>query len=246
MKNQELAEWLGLTPAGILLSLAFGAGIGMFFISHPGLDILLAVSAVVLAFLSCIIGVKRNLKVSEFINTLKRITYPACVLFILLIVAAHYIFSAPVAGYVGSPRSHFIVSSSMVPTLQIGDRVHADWGSYRSLRPKRGEIIVFQPVGTGSEAIMISRIVGLPNELLEVRGGKVLINKKPIKESYVLEAPNYQYGPLTVPENSYFVLADNRNKSYDSRHFGFATQENLIGRVKSIWWPLNRRRSLSQ
>jgi signal peptidase I len=238
VKNQELAEWLGLTRASVLFYLAFGAAVGMFFVSHPGLDILLAVSAVSLALLSCVIGIKRNPKASAFTNKAKRITYPAYAVFILLVVVAHYIISPPTSGFVGSPRSHFIVSSSMAPTLQIGDRVHADWGRYRSQKPKRGEIIVFQPVQTsvsGSGAIMISRIVGLPNELLEVRDRRVLINKKPLQESYIFEPPNYRYGPLTVPEDSYFVLADNRNKSYD-----------LIGRVNSIWWPWNRRKALSK
>ncbi len=84
-------------------------------------------------------------------------------------------------------------------------------------------------------------MIGLPGEKVEVINGKVLINQKPLQEPYILEQPTYQYGPALVSANSYFVLGDNRNKSYyDSHSWGFVSQANLLSKVNLIYLPLNR------
>ncbi len=150
-------------------------------------------------------------------------------------------------------EARFIPSKSMVPTLQVDDRLIVDKVSYHFKDPQRGDIIVFMPpdeasvVCTGPQASQqhskdayIKRIIGLPGDTVEVKQGQVFINGKPLKEGYVAEVPDYQYGPRTVPQGSYLVLGDNRNNSCDSHYWGFVPRDNIIGRAIVRFWPLNR------
>lgn len=149
-------------------------------------------------------------------------------------------------------EARYIPSKSMVPTLQVDDRLIVDKVSYHFKDPQRGDIIVFMPpdeasvVCTGPQASQhnkdayIKRIIGLPGDSVEVKQGQVFINGKPLKEGYVAEVPDYQYGPRAVPQGSYLVLGDNRNNSCDSHYWGFVPRENIIGRAIVRFWPLNR------
>jgi len=149
-------------------------------------------------------------------------------------------------------EARYIPSRSMVPTLQVDDRLIVDKVTYRLRDPQRGDIIVFMPpdeasvVCTGPRAqptskdAYIKRIIALPGEKVEVKQGKVFINDQPIKESYIEELPDYQYGPRVVPANSYLVLGDNRNNSCDSHYWGFVPKDNIIGRAVVRFWPLSR------
>lgn len=73
-----------------------------------------------------------------------------------------------------------------------------------------------------------------------MKWGRVYFNWKPLSEKYIEEQPQYTYGPVTVPENSYLVLGDNRNNSYDSHYWGFVPREKIIGRAVVRFWPLQR------
>lgn len=150
-------------------------------------------------------------------------------------------------------EARYIPSRSMVPTLQVDDRLIVDKVSYHFRDPQRGDIIVFMPpeeaavVCTGprvqqssSKDAYIKRIIALPGEKVEVRQGQVFINGQPLQEDYLEEVPDYQYGPRVVPENSYLVLGDNRNNSCDSHYWGFVPRENIIGRAVVRFWPLGR------
>lgn len=148
-------------------------------------------------------------------------------------------------------EARYIPTKSMVPTLQVNDRLIVDKVSYHFKNPQRGDIVVFtppdeapvvcggQPPSTSKDAY-IKRVVALPGETFEVRQGRVYINGQALDEDY-LEAPsNDLYGPRIVPENSYVVLGDNRNNSCDSRYWGFVPKENIIGRAVVRFWPVNR------
>ena len=141
-------------------------------------------------------------------------------------------------------EARYIPSGSMLPTLQINDRLIIDKISYDFRNPKRGDIVVFSPTDTlkkqNFKDAFIKRVIGLPGETVEVKEGRVYVNGQPIQEKYVEDQPNYRFGPVTVPPNEYLVLGDNRNNSYDSHYWGSVPRENIIGRAVVRFWPLNR------
>lgn len=138
-------------------------------------------------------------------------------------------------------KSFKIPSSSMEPTLQIGDRIWAK----RDLHPQRGEIIVFRPPDRPEEDY-IKRIVGLPGERLEVRRKRVWINGHRLEETVgvhrdpVVIPGRDEFGPVMVPPDCFFVMGDNRDNSRDSRYFGFVPLANVYGRAYKRFWPRAR------
>lgn len=147
-------------------------------------------------------------------------------------------------------EARYIPSGSMLPTLQINDRLIIDKVSYKFTSPERGDIVVFNP----TEALekqnfhdaFIKRVIGIPGDKVEVKGGRVYVNDQALREKYIDEQPNYRYGPVTVPPNSYLVLGDNRNNSYDSHYWGFVPRDKIIGRAIVRFWPLNRAGEVDQ
>lgn len=141
-------------------------------------------------------------------------------------------------------EARYIPSGSMLPTLQINDRLIVDKLSYKFQEPERGDIVVFSPTeklkAQNFNEAFIKRIIGLPGEKIEVKGGKVYVNDKPMQENYIEQYPEYQYGPVVVPDKEYLVLGDNRNNSYDSHYWGFVPRQNIIGRAIVRFWPLER------
>ncbi len=141
-------------------------------------------------------------------------------------------------------EARYIPSGSMLPTLQINDRLIIDKISYDFSNPKRGDIVVFNPTKTLEQEnfheAFIKRVIGLPGDKVEVKNGKVYVNNLPIKENYLEARPDYQWGPVVVPANSYLVLGDNRNDSYDSHYWGFVPRQNIIGKAMFRFWPFNR------
>ncbi|MEN9215383.1 MAG: signal peptidase I [Gloeomargarita sp. DG02_3_bins_56] len=141
-------------------------------------------------------------------------------------------------------EARYIPSESMLPTLQVNDRLIIDKVTYEFRPPERGEIVVFQPTPAlkeqGFRDAFIKRIVGLPGEQVEVKKGKVLINGQPLTESYLAAPPDYEYGPVVVPAEHYLVLGDNRNHSFDSHFWGFVPRQNIIGRAAIRFWPPHR------
>ncbi|MBR2783370.1 MAG: signal peptidase I [Firmicutes bacterium] len=137
-----------------------------------------------------------------------------------------------------------IPSSSMVPTIDPGDRVIMSRLSYRGDNsPERGDIVVFRaPEELNEKDDLIKRVVALPGEEVQVSGGAVYINGQALNEPYLAETPAYEFGPYTVPEGCYFVLGDNRNWSNDAHLWPehHITEDSIKG--KAIWryWPLSR------
>ncbi|MEQ9370735.1 MAG: signal peptidase I [Coleofasciculus chthonoplastes F3-SA18-01] len=141
-------------------------------------------------------------------------------------------------------EARYIPSGSMEPTLQINDRLIIDKISYNFRQPQRGDIVVFSPTDALKQQnfkdAFIKRVIGLPGETVEVKGGRVYVNDQALREQYIEEEPEYSYGPVTVPEDNYLVLGDNRNNSYDSHYWGFVPRDKIIGRAIVRFWPLNR------
>jgi signal peptidase I len=153
-------------------------------------------------------------------------------------------------------EARFIPSGSMLPTLQIQDKLIIDKLGYRFNTPQRGDIVVFNPTDNldrmGYHEAFIKRVIGLPGEKVELKDGHVLINDQRLTETNYLAADQetrietcpyldqaYLRAPVTVPKDAYLVLGDNRNNSYDGRCWGFVPRDRVIGRAVIRFWPLN-------
>jgi len=145
---------------------------------------------------------------------------------------------------IAEPR--YIPSDSMVPTLEIGDRLVIEKISYRVRQPLRGDIVVFDPppllqeLGFTRDQAFIKRVVGEPGQTVQVHSGQVLIDGTPLQEPYIAQPPAYEMPPVVVPEGKFFVMGDNRNNSNDSHVWGFLPKENIIGRAVFRFYPLRR------
>ena len=135
-------------------------------------------------------------------------------------------------------QSSIVVGMSMEPTFEDGQRLLVSKAAYAFTDPAPGDVIIFHPpVDYGKD--YIKRVIGVPGDVIEVKNHAVYINGKKLNEPYIKDAPNYIYGPVTVPENSYFVLGDNRNNSNDSHRWGFVSRESVVGKAWFSYWPLS-------
>lgn len=134
----------------------------------------------------------------------------------------------------------FIVNgASMSPTLNGGDGDIPDDGDKLILNRiadiDRGDIIVFTYDWGSAESnphALVKRVIGLPGDTVEIRGGVLYLNGEPQREDYIAEEMNSLYDgfSVTVPDGYYFVMGDNRNNSSDSRDIGCVPQEKIIGK----------------
>ncbi len=154
-----------------------------------------------------------------------------------------------------------IPSGSMEDTLAIGDHLlvnkfiygtkipFVDKSVIKLRDPQRGDVIVFEYPEDPSKDF-IKRVVGLPGDVVEGREKKVFVNGKPYenvheihKELMVIPKemnPRDTFGPVTVPANSYFVMGDNRDRSYDSRFWGFVGREKIKGLAFIKYWSWDK------
>jgi signal peptidase I len=132
---------------------------------------------------------------------------------------------------------------SMEPSLHNGELILVDKWSYLLHAPNRGDVIVFTAPLTPSQDY-IKRIIGIPGDVITVRGTDVFVDGVKLNETYVSPARQgnpYAYkviNNLVVPPNDYWVMGDNRAGSCDSRSFGFVPRQNIIGRAALVYWPL--------
>lgn len=162
----------------------------------------------------------------------------------LLYIAIALLLALLLRTFVAEPR--FIPSDSMLPTLQVGDRLVVEKVSYHWHPPRLGDIVVFDPppllqsLGYQANQAFIKRVIAQPGQVVQVRGRSVWVDGHPLAETYVAEEPDYQWGPYVVPQDMLFVLGDNRNNSNDSHIWGFLPQDNVIGHAWLRFWPLSR------
>ena len=145
----------------------------------------------------------------------------------------------------------WIPSGSMLPTLQLQDRILVE-----KLRPRfdrvrhqplpLNSIVVFRvpepliQAGYDPDAALIKRVVGRPGDLLEVSDGQLRRNGEAVAEPWLNEAIDYVMAPVTVPEDELWVMGDNRNASLDSHLWGPLPQADVIGTAIVRYWPLSR------
>ena len=148
---------------------------------------------------------------------------------------------APIRIFVFQP--FFVKGQSMEPNFHNSDYLIIDEISYRFNEPQRGDVIVFKyPLDQSQK--YIKRIVGMPNETIEIRNNQVVITKyidtMVLNESEYL--PVYAQTPgnvkITLSDDEYFVMGDNRTASSDSRKWGVLPRDNIIGKAILRPWPL--------
>lgn len=153
-------------------------------------------------------------------------------------------------------EARYIPSGSMLPSLQVGDRLIVEKLTGYVSSPERGDILVFYPpkpgapelnifgkamrwLGFTTEPAYIKRVIGLAGETLEVKEGLVYINGKPLDEPYIKAPPFYDY-KITVPPDHLFMMGDNRNNSQDSHIWGPLPANHVIGKAVFRFLPLDR------
>ena len=131
-----------------------------------------------------------------------------------------------------------IPSESMVPTLEVRDRVLANKFIYRFTEPERGDVVVFESLD--SDDTLIKRVVGVEGDEIRVQGGMLFVNGQLQEEPYLNDEEPFRgyYGPTTVPEDHVFVMGDNRSNSADSRVFGPVPVKNIEGEAFMRFWPI--------
>jgi signal peptidase I len=150
-----------------------------------------------------------------------------------------------------------IPSSSMEPTLLVGDHILVNKFLYGIRipvvgkkvlpfsKPQRGDVIVFIFPNDRSKDF-IKRVIGLPNEKVEIRERKIYINDRLIEDPWGRYFPPERLvnvGPEMVPPNALFVMGDNRNNSEDSRYWGFVPLDDVLGKAFVMYWSWDWRAS---
>ena len=160
-------------------------------------------------------------------------------LYLLIVLVATFL----VVTYVGQRTK--VIGSSMSPTLADGDNLIVDKISYRFHDPERFDIVVF-PFRYADKTYYIKRIIGLPGETIQIDGeGNIWVNGEILEESYgreMIRDPGLAAEPITLGEDEYFVMGENRNNSSDSRveAVGNIHRNEIIGRAFIRIWPLSK------
>jgi len=145
----------------------------------------------------------------------------------------------------------FIPSGSMLPTLQIGERIVVDKLSYHLHGVHRGDIVVFRkpPLEQADYSDLVKRVIGLPGETISAVGGRVYIDGRPLAEPWLpqpmpVTAPSplpegfSLNHPYIIPAGEYYVMGDNRTDSEDSRYFGPIPGNLIVGKMVLEVWPI--------
>lgn len=179
-------------------------------------------------------GVKRH-KLSYYMSAMnffyKAVTMLVCV-FVMVILFRTYILQ------------HVVVDgASMEPAMLNGDHLFIEKISYQYSLPERFDIIVFRPYKDQPDCYYIKRVIGLPGETVQIINGYIYIDGERLDENYGLDglitSPGIAADGITLDEDEYFVLGDNRNVSLDSRDIrvGPVKGVSIIGRAVVDFWP---------
>jgi len=162
-------------------------------------------------------------------------------------------------------QAYMIPTGSMEPTIMPRDRVFGNRFIYHFREPARGDIIAFRPPPEAfSEPLpnykqmglmntllrkhfgytrvdsYLKRIIAVEGDKIEVKEGLVYLNNNALDEPYIMDKPDYEKAPVTVPKGHVFVMGDNRTNSHDSHIWGFLPKKNIQAKAMVRFWPPNR------
>jgi signal peptidase I len=171
----------------------------------------------------------------KFFESISEILKTVIIAFLIVLPIRYFLF-----------QPFIVQGQSMEPNFESRDYLIVDEISYRFREPKRGEVIVFSFPQNPSQK-HIKRIIGLPGETITIEQGKIIISKN--SQTFVLNEKKYlspnthtqsqKIKTITLKEDEYFVLGDNRENSLDSRYWGPLPRKNIIGRVILRVFPFN-------
>nr|WP_223805878.1 signal peptidase I [Ornithinibacillus gellani] len=166
-----------------------------------------------------------NKKKNEWLEWAKAITIAILLAFLL----RTFVFATSV-----------VEGESMEPTLENGERVIFNKLIYFVKDPSRGDIVIIQRPFKN----YVKRVIGLPGETIEIKNHNLYIDGKRMEQSFITEEAKLHtgsFGPITIPEDSYFVMGDHRAISKDSRNgLGFIDEKDIIGRSEIIIYPFSQ------
>ena len=151
-----------------------------------------------------------------------------------------WIKTIPLAAVLAGAVNSFLIVNAEVPTgsmentIMTGDRILALRTSYWFDEPEAGDIAVFRyPDDPTGKTLYVKRIIGTEGDVVEVEDGEVYVNGEMLTEDYIAETTVGDFGPYLVPEDSYFMMGDNRNHSLDSRYWDnkFVHEDEILGKV---------------
>lgn len=139
-----------------------------------------------------------------------------------------------------------VPTGSMMDTIMKKDRMVGNRLAYLNSDPKRGDIIIFKAPDKPEE-LYVKRVIGLPGETVKITDGKIYINdsETPLNEDYIYDEhgnPWTDTWPVyNVPEDSYFVLGDNRNNSHDARYWNntYVKRDAILAEAMCVYWPIS-------
>lgn len=137
-------------------------------------------------------------------------------------------------------QTYEVFMTSMEPNFYEGQRVVVNKAAYWGWvgEPERGDVIIFNAPNNSKEDF-IKRVIGVPGDTVEVKGGSVYVNGTPLVEPYIPpgNAPTYIMRQTSIPDEKYFVLGDNRNHSNDSHNGWLVDEEDIHGKAWLSTWP---------
>ncbi len=161
---------------------------------------------------------------------------------VVVIVVAAFAIAMLVQAFVVKPFT--IHQVSMQNTLMEGDRILLNRMSYHFRDPARGDVIVFHSPMTKGEDL-VKRVIGVPGDRLEIKGGILYLNGVAQDEPYLKEKlMRDDMAETIVPQGTVFVMGDNRNNSGDSRFFGPVPRNQIIGSAFCVYWPFGHWKGL--
>lgn len=163
---------------------------------------------------------------------------------LVLMVALAFLLATGIRTFVVQP--YVIPSGSMIPTIELWDRVIANKFVYRFTEPEYGDIVVLDDP-TGSVPTLIKRVVATGGQTVDLVNGAVVVDGVVLSEPYTHgkpSLPQMQPLPYVIPADSVWVMGDNRTDSQDSRFFGAVPVDQVRGKAFFRFWPVDRIGSL--